>query len=356
MGRGQALDFFVGRLLAVQWRLIYVKEGLSRNRKERSMDQACGITGNQYQPPVQFHDLDEVNHAVSGANLEFVQLKAGNLDIALEQISLGDLSIDLGTVNLPLRAMGELDPRRFSVGAFASGSKGTWNGNPVDDSKLLLFPPGKELNGYISAIYGWTSLIIPPEWIESIEQTTSRTNMTPAASGTSIRPDPARLADLWQAISNIVRPAEIPLDSLAAEWLVNDLRNALGATLSATDVPPAKVMTQSWGHFMIAKRAECYMRERITEPVSIDDLCAAMNTSRRYLEYAFADAFGTSPSRYLRLMRLHQVRSRLKVSGGQTTVTNEALRLGFNHLSLFTTQYKNAFGECPSLTLSRAIQ
>lgn len=79
-----------------------------------------------------------------------------------------------------------------------------------------------------------------------------------------------------------------------------------------------------------------------------------MHASRRYLEYAFADAFGTSPSRYLRLMRLNEVRHRLKVSGSRTTVTDEAIRMGFNHLSLFATQYKNAFGECPSATLARA--
>lgn len=320
------------------------------------MNQARGIAGNHYQLPVRFHDLDEASHAISGSNLEFVQLKSGNLDIALDQISLGELSIDVGAVNLPIRVMGELDSRRVSIGAFVSGAQATWNGNPVDDSQLLLFPPGAELNGYLSTDYGWTSLVILPEWIDSIEQTTSRTNMIQAASCTSIRPDPARLSDLWQVIANIVRPAEIPLDSLAEEWLINDLRNALGAALSAIDVPPTKVMSQPWGHFIIAKRAECYMRERITEPVSIDALCLAMHASRRYLEYAFADAFGTSPSRYLRLMRLHQVRSRLKASGGQTTVTNEALRLGFSHLSLFATQYKNAFGECPSQTLARATR
>lgn len=318
------------------------------------MSEGFGISGSQYQPPARYHDLDEVNHAVSGASLEFVQLKPGNLDIALEQISLGDLSIDLGTINLPIRVMGELDPRRFSIGAFTSGAQATWNGNSVDDSKLLFCRPGQEISGYASTIYGWVSLVILPEWIESIEQTTSRTNLTQITSCTSIKPDPERLKDLWQAIANIVQPAEIPLDTLAADWLVTDLRNALGAALSSVDAPPAKVMSQTWGHFIIAKRAEDYMRERITEPVSIDELCAAMHASRRYLEYAFADAFGTSPSRYLRLMRLHQVRSRLKVSGGRTTVTNEALMMGFNHPSLFATQYKNAFGESPSVTLARS--
>ncbi|WP_309044511.1 helix-turn-helix domain-containing protein [Marinobacter sediminicola] len=318
------------------------------------MGQASNILGDGYQPPARFHDLDEVNHAVSGSNLEFLQLKSGKLDISLDQMSFDGLSVDVGTANLPIRAVGELDPARFSIAVFANGAQAMWNGNPIDDSQLLVCPPGVELNGYLSPVYGWTSLVFRPEWIESLEQIMLLTNVTHASSGSSFRPTPTKLTDLWQAITNLVRPVEFPLGSLAEEWLMTDLRNALGAVLSDTDVPTAKVMTQARGHFMTAKRAECYMRERMTEPLSVDDLCVAMNTSRRYLEYAFSEAFGTSPSRYLRLLRLHEVRSKLKASGGQTTVTNEALSLGFNHLSLFTTQYKSVFDECPSLTLARA--
>ena len=151
------------------------------------MDAPRGTSGNPYQPPV-FHDLDEANHAISGSNLEFIQLKSGNLDIALAQMSLSELSIDVGAVNLPIRVRGELDPGRFSIGVFARGAQATWNGNHVDDSQLILFPPGKELSGYLSAMYGWTSLIIPPEWIDAIEQSTSRTNITQGASCITTRP------------------------------------------------------------------------------------------------------------------------------------------------------------------------
>lgn len=307
----------------------------------------------QHLLPVHFQDQDDLNHAISGSNLEVIQLTPGKLDVALAQVSRGDLSIDLGTVNLPLRARGALDSRRFSIGAFTRGSRATWNGYHVNASQLLLLPPGTELSGHLSASYGWTSLVIPPEWMDSIAQTACSTNITQAAGNPMFRPHPEKLRDLWQATANIVMPAEISGDT-AADWLLTDLRNALGAALSALDIAPGKVMSRSRAHFIIAHRAERYMRERITEPVCVDDLCVAMHASRRYLEYAFADAFGTSPSRYLRLLRLHQVRRRLKVLGTQTTVTDEALRLGFNHLSLFAVQYKQAFGESPSATLARA--
>ena len=67
-------------------------------------------------------------------------------------------------------------------------------------------------------------------------------------------------------------------------------------------------------------------------------------------------AAGTSPSRYLRLLRMHEVRRHLKAPGQQTTVTRDAFGMGFNHLSLFSVQYKKIFGESPSTTLTAAVR
>jgi len=257
-----------------------------------------GVREYQYQPQGLFHDVDEVNHAVSGSNLELIQLKPGTLNATLRQISLGDLSIDVGTANLALRVVGGLDPERFTLGAFSAGSHATWNGNPVDDSQLLLFQPGKELNGFFSSDYGWTSLVIPAAWIDSIRQTMDRTGATEVTSCQSIRPDQGRLTELWHAIANIAGPVEAQSDTMQANWLVVDLRNALGANLTSIETLSTRVMSRARAHFMIAERAERYLHERITEPVCIDELCVAMHVSRRYLEYAFVAAFGTSPSRY----------------------------------------------------------
>ena len=133
-----------------------------------------------------------------------------------------------------------------------------------------------------------------------------------------------------------------------------DIRNCLGAALIALDPSSCKGNHQSLAHFSLARRAESSVRERISEPVSIDELCAELCVSRRYLEYAFSAAFGTSPSRYLRLLRLKEVRHRLQCPGDSTTVTLEATRLGFIHLGQFAVQYKQLFGQSPSTTLADA--
>jgi AraC family ethanolamine operon transcriptional activator len=318
------------------------------------MEQAAGIPAHQEPVTVHSHDVDDLNHAVSGSELEVVQLKPGQLDTSLSQISVGDLSIDSGQCNQNLRVRGGLDPERYSLGMFRPGTCPTWNGNRLDSADTILFEPGRELNGCTTTAYSWVSLVIPPDWMSSICSTAQSSNMLRfGAECRVLRPDPTKLSDLWRSVEPIFIPGSPGISTADRDsWLRTDVRNSLGAAFSSMDTPSVCAMSQSLAHFSVARRAERYMRERIAEPVCIDEVCVAVHVSRRYLEYAFNDAFGTSPSRYLRLLRLHEVRRRLKDLGHATTVTNEAMRLGFTHLGQFSVQYRKAFGQSPSATLA----
>ena len=319
------------------------------------MDGSVGVADSTAPLALHVHDVDLLNHAVSGSDLEVIQLKSGRLDAAVDHQSLGDLCVDRGTVNLPLRVQGGLDPLKYGIGLYHLGAHATWNGNKVDPSGLLFYMPGRELNGHTVADYGWTSLVIPPSWVETVSLATYRPNALQFREDCRlIHPEPLKLAELFHAIAVLKLPAPEFCDSAdRSTWLITDVRNALGGALSAVDRSWPNLPYSAKAHFRVAQRAERYMRQRITEPLHIDEVCVALNVSRRYLEYAFIDAFGTSPSRYLRLLRLHEVRRRLKALGDSTTVTHEAISLGFNHLSLFSVQYKKTFGESPSATLAR---
>ena len=318
------------------------------------MAEAVNNPASQDPQAVCSHDLDELNHAVSGSDLELVQLKPGRLDAILTQVSLGNLSVDSGKVNQNLHVRGSLDPERYSLGMFRPGCHPTWNGNRLDSAQVLLYEPGRELNGHTTSAYNWTSLVIPRNWVSSFSSTArSSTMLQFGADCRVLRPDAQKLADLWRSARSIfTQGSSGPLMTDRDKWLLADVRNALGAVFSSMDAPPARTMSRTQTHFGLARRAERHMRERIAEPVSIDEVCLALHVSRRYLEYAFMDAFGTSPSRYQRLLRLHEVRRRLKLFGHATTVTAEATRLGFVHLSLFSVHYKKAFGQSPSTALA----
>ncbi|WP_395065815.1 helix-turn-helix domain-containing protein [Paraburkholderia silvatlantica] len=89
-------------------------------------------------------------------------------------------------------------------------------------------------------------------------------------------------------------------------------------------------------------------------PFTVLDICQAVGTSRRKLQYCFEEILGTHPAWYLRVLRLNAVRRELRQHSPATaSVGDVACRWGFWHLSRFATHYRQLFGELPSDTLKR---
>lgn len=102
----------------------------------------------------------------------------------------------------------------------------------------------------------------------------------------------------------------------------------------------------------IVERARSYLLAHRDDPVSVAELCTALNVSRRTLQYAFQEILDTNPVGYLRAIRLNGVRRELKAANGNgVAVQDVAARWGFWHLSHFATDYRRMFGELPSETL-----
>ena len=107
-------------------------------------------------------------------------------------------------------------------------------------------------------------------------------------------------------------------------------------------------------HKLVA-RAQDYMREHVEEPLTVEDLCRALQVSRRTLQYSFQEILQLNPVSYLRAMRLNGVRRALKSSAAQRqSVQDVAARWGFWHLSHFANDYRRMFGELPSETLRQS--
>ncbi len=100
--------------------------------------------------------------------------------------------------------------------------------------------------------------------------------------------------------------------------------------------------------------AEQYINAHLTQPVLRADLAAAANVSIRTLTRGFTERHGTGPMGFLKARRLDAAyRQLLGAELDSTTVTEVATRYGFNHLGKFAINYKQAFGESPSVTLNR---
>jgi len=101
--------------------------------------------------------------------------------------------------------------------------------------------------------------------------------------------------------------------------------------------------------------AEAFFRRHLDEPISIAQLSLTARVSERRLRDAFHDVYRTSPKRFLRRWRLHQVRRALRsADSAVTSVTDAATRHGFSELGRFSVDYRTLFGELPSHTLCTA--
>jgi AraC family ethanolamine operon transcriptional activator len=105
----------------------------------------------------------------------------------------------------------------------------------------------------------------------------------------------------------------------------------------------------------VVRWAREFVMRNIDQPLQIVDVCRALGVSRRALQYSFQDVLNVSPVAYLRLVRLNGARRDLVNASKTLQVKEVAARWGFWHLSRFSAEYKQMFGELPSQTLRRTL-
>jgi transcriptional regulator GlxA family with amidase domain len=102
------------------------------------------------------------------------------------------------------------------------------------------------------------------------------------------------------------------------------------------------------------RRAERFIEENARQAVDLEDLAGVAGVSTRALQMGFRRFRNTTPTAYLRAIRLELARTELaraKRNGG--SVTSIGHLCGFGHLGRFAADYKARFDESPSQTLLR---
>jgi AraC-like DNA-binding protein len=153
-------------------------------------------------------------------------------------------------------------------------------------------------------------------------------------------------AELFEADSLLLQGVgQGQLEEFVMSSLLYSLRSNYSEQLASRSEPAHRAV----------RRACDYIDRNLADPISIDDIALAAGVSVRTIQNLFAQELGQTPTSYLRNERLERARSDLADAPGSSrlTVTDVAMRWGFNHLGRFATTYRNRFGESPSQTLRR---
>lgn len=175
-----------------------------------------------------------------------------------------------------------------------------------------------------------------------------------------LQPFAAPMEATWTSVLQFIEgcSAALPLPAAAAleEFVLTTLLRGVPHNFSDELDRPAGMQ----GSTRLIRRLEDYVRGRLEaahleQPeLSVSGIAAYLGVSVRSLEIAFQDWRGTTPSAYLRELRLARVRRQLEGAGVGDSVTDIALANGFFHLGRFARYYRDHFRESPSATLLRA--
>jgi AraC-like DNA-binding protein len=101
------------------------------------------------------------------------------------------------------------------------------------------------------------------------------------------------------------------------------------------------------------RRAVEFIDEHADRDISAADIAAAAHVTIRTVQLAFRRHLDTTPSAYLRRVRLDRAHQQLCVAspGDGVTVTEIAIRWGFASPSRFAASYRDTYGVLPSHTL-----
>lgn len=104
----------------------------------------------------------------------------------------------------------------------------------------------------------------------------------------------------------------------------------------------------------VARSASDYIARHADGPIDLRTLREWTGVSERTLRQAFRETYGLGPSRFVKRERLRRVRAALERSRAhRTSVLREAVKAGFWHMGRFSAEYRDFFGELPSVTLGK---
>lgn len=162
----------------------------------------------------------------------------------------------------------------------------------------------------------------------------------------------SRLAQRYAQLPSWLNAAGSGMPADAVESLLHDHVQAL---LSGDGQERPGSTRARRAHYLIAQRAENFMRQNLRRYIYMHEICDAAGVSERALRYAFEDLFGTSPNRYLSMLRLCAACRGLSMAdANRKSVKAVALSCGLWDLSRFADNYRRVFGELPRDTLMRA--
>ncbi len=177
----------------------------------------------------------------------------------------------------------------------------------------------------------------------------------------SVRPISLNRARSWRRTRDFVNGLFAGDPEVATAPLVVGSANRMLAGMLLATFPNSAIAAPSRGDECDARastavrRAVAFVESNAHRDIGLGEVAEAAGVSRRTVQLAFRRHLDTTPTAYLRRVRLDLAHAELLAASPEDglTVTEVAYRWGFSSPSRFTERYRAEFGRSPSEMLRR---
>jgi len=300
-------------------------------------------------------DPDEFSVAVSGGALRADFLSMPTKSTCIEQFQSQAWAIDFHEAHVRARIFGGLPRGWASLGIMCSPKSSTWYGMDAPFGTMVCTPPGEPIDGCTNFGFQCFSVAISPRLWERCRQVASpdRPDFGTCSAHTLSPTTFLWLTDEVTRVRGLLQQAMLA-PSLATGAVEDASQLILWLGVAAWELREGASPTRDSlrNRARLARRAESWMRDHLSESVQVPDVCLALRVSRRELEYAFRSTFDQSPRDFLQALRLNAIRRALLHTKGP--IIDIAYAHGMTHLGRFAASYRSLFGEKPSETMLRS--
>jgi AraC-like DNA-binding protein len=191
-----------------------------------------------------------------------------------------------------------------------------------------------------------------------VEVAVARTGIDPSALRfESMIPVSAATTRLWRATVGMINRELSAPDSALAQPLIQTSTLTMLAAAALATFPNTSMTANPLCPGRVApaalRRATAFVDSHADQPITLVDIASAAGTSTRALQQAFKRHHNTSPTAYLRRLRLGRAHHELQAADPTRgdTVAAVATRWGFANPGRFAIEYRRAYGHAPSHTL-----
>jgi len=248
--------------------------------------------------------------------------------------------------------------QRLSFVTFSahSGPLPVWRGAELQAGDIMFHSRGERLHQSTPGSFVWNVIAVDPAQLERYGRALSGKPFSMPAEGRVLRPSRRATARLQRLHAQICRLAETKSKMLShsevARAMEQGLIQALVTCLTTPNAGTDGCANRHHARIMI--RFEEVLAEHLSRPLPMQELCNLIVASDRTLRSCCAEFLGMSPTRYVLLRRLKEVRRVLRDADPDIVkVADVAHRFGFVELGRFAGTYRATFGENPSDTLQR---